>query len=361
MRKLITSTLLVLSLSICMVTASPVVHGQEEERVTFVSSPDLFNFDVPNPMPEWEDAVDWYLTQVESEDPDYFLVAGDMVDGRWHNMEESVEHMGLIYYEAWKRRMSKHELNAMPAIGDHEMGDNPWPDKKANLAPTFKATFLRHFNLPGEQYEGDEAVAYYVRKGNVLFLTVDEYEYRDGDIHTTVSNGQLEWVKTVLNEQGPKADFIVVQGHNPIFGNPKATSSSKLMLDGGRESEFWQVMKKAGVDLYLCGEFHALTTNKADGIWQVVHGTSWGRKGHTQSFLVGKSSPNRLDITIRTFPMDVKGEKIWNLNKGAGGPRDIVRISKSVRQNKPEVAGSITIKKEGDQKKQVNATGVFKK
>lgn len=361
MQRSIVPVLLSVLLSVFVVTPSTVVLGQEEERVTFVSSPDFFNFDVPNPMPEWEDAIDWYLTQVKAEDPDYFLVAGDLVDGRWHNMEESVEHMGLVYYEDWKRRMDEHDLNPMPAIGDHEMGDDPWPDDKAKLAPTFKETFRRHFDLPGEQYQGDEAVAYYVREGNVLFLTVDEYEYRDGDIHTTVSNGQLEWVETVLDEQGPKVDFIVVQGHNPVFGNPEATSSSQLMVDGGRDSEFWQVMKEAGVDLYLCGEFHALTTNKADGIWQVVHGTSWGRKGHIQSYLVGKSSPDRLEVSIHTFPFDVKGEQIWNMNKGASGPYDVVRIPKSTRQNKPDTAGTITIKKDGDGEKQVNRTGLFDK
>jgi len=36
-------------------------------------------------------------------------------------------------------------------------------------------------------------------------------------------------------------------------------------------------MVKYGVDVYLCGEHHRITTTKRDGIWQIVHGAMWGR------------------------------------------------------------------------------------
>jgi hypothetical protein len=337
------------------------VNAQQQNEVRFVSSPDFFNFDVPDPRPRWDKAVDWYLDLVKSENPDLFLVAGDTVDGRWYNGPKTVEHMGLVYYEAWERRMKRHNLNYAVAIGDHEIGDDPGMNKKPRLAPKFKEVFAKYLNIPGKRMpvENNELVSYYNVIGNVLFITVDTYELRDGKIHQSVTGEQLKWVRNVLNEHAPETDFTVVQGHTPIVGNPKATNSSKHMLNNGRTSKFWQLMKKAGVDLYLCGEFHALTTNNTDGIWQIVHGTSWGRKGNKQTYLVGKSTPNRLDLTIRQFPFDVQGEKTWNLNKGTGGPYQIVEIPQSVRKNGPETVGTITIKKKGDQEKQVNATGVF--
>jgi len=118
-------------------------------------------------------------------------------------------------------------------------------------------------------------------------------------------------------------------------------------------------MKEAGVDLYLCGEFHAVTISESDGIWHIVHGSSWGRQiVDTQDYLVCNVYPDRLELQMKSFAMEARGGHMWNLNKDRG-PRDIVEISDETKQAGPQTTGTLTIKKTESGKEFLNRTGVF--
>ncbi len=329
-----------------------------EDSWTFVSSPDFFNFDVPNPWPQWEDAVDWYLDQVKSENPDFILIAGDLVNGHWWDGPRCIEQMGALYYTGWIRRMQAHNLNFYVAVGDHELGDDPWPKEKLELVPHFERVFANHMGMPDNGPQGKKGLAYYVLHKNVLIVTVETFEIQDDKLHTNVLGEQLQWFERVLTEN-KDVDYIIVQGHVPIFGTPKSRSSSKLMLEGGKTSKFWQVMKEAGVDLYLCGEFHDVTVSESDGIWQIVHGSSWGREiVNTQDYLLCTVLPDSLLIEMKSFPMEAKGDYMWNLHKDRG-PREIVEIPKQAREEGPKTIGTLTIKKSESGKQYLNRTGIF--
>ena len=71
---------------------------------------DFFNFDVPNPWPGWDSAVDWFLGRVKSENPEFILIAGDLVNGHWWDGPKCVEQMAALYYPAWIGRMKTHGL-----------------------------------------------------------------------------------------------------------------------------------------------------------------------------------------------------------------------------------------------------------
>ncbi len=45
----------------------------------------------------------------------------------------------------------------------------------------------------------------------------------------------------------------------------------------------------------------------------------------------------------------------------SAGPREIVRIPKTVRENGPETVGSIVLREKDGQKQQLDASGVFEK
>jgi hypothetical protein len=328
------------------------------ETWTFVSTPDFFNFDVPNPWPQWDAAVDWYLNQVKSENPDFVLIDGDLVNGHWWDGPKCIEQMGALYYPAWIRRMRAHNLDYYVAVGDHELGDDPWPPEKLKLMPDFERVFAQHLQMPDNGPPNKKGLSYYVLHKNTLFITVETFESRDGKMALEVVGPQLDWFKDVLAKH-KGADHIIVQGHVPIFGKPKSRSSSSLMLEGGRDSEFWKVMKDAGVDMYLCGEFHAVTINEADGVWQIVHGSSWGREVvDTQDYLVCRVSPDSLRLEMKSFPMQAKGDYMWNLHKDRG-PREIVEISKETREEGPKTTGTLTIRKSKSGKQYLNRTGVF--
>jgi hypothetical protein len=111
------------------------------------------------------------------------------------------------------------------------------------------------------------------------------------------------------------------------------------------------------VELYLCGEHHAVTVSEKDGIWQIVHGSSWGRV-ETINYMVVKVWPEKMELEIKEFPVELKGGNIWNINKPKG-PREIVEIPEAVRKNGPQVVGTMVIDKTNGTKQFLNRQGVF--
>ena len=62
----------------------------------FVSIPDFVNVDLAYPQPGWEDALDYVLKAIKAENPEFVLVAGDLVMGHWPD-KESIETFAGIY------------------------------------------------------------------------------------------------------------------------------------------------------------------------------------------------------------------------------------------------------------------------
>ena len=136
----------------------PTVRGlpRPDGAYRFVSFPDFLNQDVGDVTraPHWqqgdpkgtnsayEDSLDHVLDDVAAHQPGAFLVAGDLVEGEWGKDETGADPFGphrttpqrkqalkeaaRIYYGDWLRRVTDHGLRAYPAVGDHEIGDDPW-------------------------------------------------------------------------------------------------------------------------------------------------------------------------------------------------------------------------------------------
>ncbi len=334
-------------------------RGTDSNRAwTFVSFPDFFNFDVPDPWQDWDPAVDWFLKRVKAEQPDFVLVAGDLVNGHWWDGPKCIEHMAAVYYGGWMRRMQARGLKFYVAIGDHELGDDPWPPEKIVLVPHFERAFARHLCMPDNGSESKKRLAYYVLHKNVLIVTVETFQVEDGRMRLGVYGEQLEWLAQVLKQHGTGRHKIV-QGHLPVIPPAKRRSSSGLVVEGGTASDFWRVMKEGGVDLYLCGEHHAVNVAEADGIWQIVHGSSWGREAvDTQDYLVCRVTPTALELELKSFALESKGEFMWNLHKDRG-PREIVQIPERTLTEGPRVIGTLTIRKTPAGKVFTNRTGAF--
>ena len=341
-----------------VVLTCPPAMARQSAPWTVVSFPDFFNFDVPHPWAQWDESVDWFLDQVKAEAPEFVLVAGDTVNGHWWDGPRCIEQMGALYYEGWKRRLECKGLKYYVAIGDHDLGDDPWPDQKFKLLPDFERVFVNHMQMPTNGPEHQKGLAYFVRHRDVLLVTVETFERRDGKLHLSVTGEQLDWLRQVLRAHAD-ANHIIVQGHVPIWGPVASRSSSKLMLEGGKSSEFYQVLQDGGVDLYLCGEHHAVTVGHSEGLWQIVHGSSWGRKVvDTMDYLVCDIYPDRLELAIKSFPMHASGDHMWNLHK-ENGPREIVEIPDTVKIHGPETIGTLTIQKTGEGRTFTRRTGVF--
>ncbi|MFK7981502.1 MAG: metallophosphoesterase [Saprospiraceae bacterium] len=331
-----------------------------DSTLNFVSFPDFFNFDIPEPWPKYEPAINFFLEQVKAEQPNFVLVAGDLVNGRWSDSPECVEANGMLYYGGWVRRMNRHGLTFYTAIGDHELGDDPWPIEKIKLIPAYEEVYKQNLKMPQNGPDNKKGLSYFVREGDLLIITVSTFEVVADTMRAAVIGEQLTWFQETL-EAHKDAPFKIVQGHVGIWGDLNSRSSSKLMLEEGKESEFYKTMVAYGVDAYLAGEFHDVTVLEADGLWQIIHGSSWGRAVvNTQDYLVASLNKNELNLTLKRLFMEVDGGYMWNVNKPRG-PREIVRISDTSLKNGPEITGTLTIKKEKGKTIFTNQTGYFRK
>ncbi len=332
--------------------------AREKAPWTFTSMPDFLNVDTTFPQPGWEPALSFILESVRAENPEFLLVAGDLVMGHWSSEELIAEH-APIYYRAWVERMNRHGLRFYTAIGDHELGDNPWPPKRAALVPSLRAAFRDHLAMPRNGPPGLEGTAFWWRHGGALFVAVDVFEPCDpgpeGVITAKVTGAQLEWLRKVLRENAD-ARHKIVMGHTPILGPVREWSSSGLMLEGGRESPLWKTMAEHDVDLYLCGEVHTITCHERDGVQQIAHGGLIGYNTRT-SYLVVQVYDDRLELELKEIDLIPSGEKLWQV--GNNRPLENVRIPEESRAAGFQTVGRLTIDKRGGKKRFTGADGWF--
>lgn len=374
--------------------AEPVPEGSNESPVsTFVSIPDLFNTDVgdvsglpgwrpgfPNSTnASWEAAAATVLDAVAAENPDYVLAAGDLVRGEWHRdydglgifghhmnwgaTERAVETAADTYYSQWLRRLTDRNLEVFAAVGDHEIGDNPWKfgTRKTRLVPTYKAAWAKHFTtgadgLPrfdsrpvGTPYED---TAYSRRFGPVLLVTLDQFvQFPDGAVSVGMSDDQLAWLDTVLAAAAadPTITYTIVQGHVPVVTPVRAQASSSLTMPGGADSPLWDTMRRHGVDLYLSGEVHAMTSTNVDGIEQIAHGGHIGATAES-NYLVGRVYGDRLELELRQAPVTGgdKAQLMWQMGIARSPAERIVGGFTTV--------GTLTVSADGAES---NRTGYF--
>ena len=323
----------------------------------FVSIPDFLNVDLTYPQPGWEETLDYVLKAIKAENPEFVLVAGDLVMGRWPD-KESIKKYAGIYYPAWIKRMQDHDLRFYAAIGDHEIGDNPWRGGKIELVSYFKRQFQRYLKMPLNGPLYNKGTAFWFIHENTLFIAVDVFEKGNGPqggIVIKVTGPQIEWFEQVIADN-PGVENIIVMGHTPIVGPVRKESSSGLMLQGGRESPFWKSMAKHGVDLYLCGEVHAITCTKADNILQIAHGGLFGYNPKV-NYLVGTVSADKIELELKEIEIVNQGNKLWQ--EGTNRPHETVLITEQVKQQGFVTVGTATIDKADINKPITNATGVF--
>ena len=351
---------------------------------TFVSMPDFLNTDIgdtrlragrgwepgdPNSTnASWARALDVILDEVQAESPAAVLVAGDLVEGHWGididrtgifgpvrtrpQRRAAITNAGNLYYGEWAKRFSDRGLRVLPAIGDHEVGDNPWPAGSFKLAavPTYKRVWAKKFTrtATGNRFPlrpigtNFEDTAYSVRIANTLFVTVDVFKPTEDGMRVTVSGGQLSWLDRMLGRARRSGiKHIIVQGHTPVLGPVRNRHSSELTMPDREDSAFWRLLERHDVDLYLAGEMHDMTTRTEGGVVQVVHGAlaTWGEA----NYLVGRVYRDRIELRLKKFHGVVTNrKKIWNTDYKR--PHRGVRFSRDT-----ETVGRIVIdKSQGD-------------
>jgi len=361
MHRIIKTSFYFIALAFCclcgVTSAGPPEHSKPW---TFVSIPDFLNFDIEYPQEGWEDALGFIVKSMKQEDPAFAMVAGDLVMGHWGTDEMEIHEWADRYYPQWTERFQDHNLKVYAAIGDHEIGDNPWRGEKAEAVQYYKDAFRKHLKMPLNGPAHMQGTAFYWVHKNALFLSVDVFEdgkSKQGEIAAGVTGAQLKWFEQVLKTHRDKVDHIIVMGHTPILRPVRTYSSSGMLTEQGRESAFWQTMVKYDVDLYLCGEVHAVTCTQRDGIQQVAHGGLIGRTTQPNHMVVTVHK-DRLELNIKEIDL-INGEgRLWQKNKSRG-PWDSITITEERKKQGFTSIGSVIIRKQGDRKSFDSITGFF--
>ncbi|GAA1920333.1 metallophosphoesterase family protein [Nocardioides hwasunensis] len=370
----------------------------------FISAPDFLNQDVadltadgrkPHVVKQtgevanstnrdYETALDRVISEMASHGTRDVLVAGDLVEGRWGRDDSKAGVFGPVrtesqrmrawrraadvYYPAYRQRFADHGLRTYPAVGDHEVGDDPWRTRRPNAwidfkrrhVPEFKKIFAEHMltRADGRPRFTDRPrsgparrTAYAVRlDADVLLVTLDVFERRGGDVHLSVDAQQLKWFKGVLR-QARKDDvpWVMVQGHTPMTRDVRHRNSSQLSYEKGRRSDLWKAMVEGGVDVYLSGEVHDQTVLQRDGILQVSHGSLLYRG--EASYVVGQVSADRLVLENHQFRGVVGFEdRLWTTSR-QGAPGHISYPRPSI------VTGTLEASRTRDGGVRLDATG----
>ena len=350
------------------VPAAPVLTG----AYRFISTPDFLNQDVADltaggrrefidkrtgevansTNADYEAALDHVVDEMASHGTDDVLIAGDLVEGRWGRDDSRTGVFGpvrtqaqrlrawrraaAVYYPAHRERFDSRGLTTYTAVGDHEIGDDPWrtgvspwTDFKRRHLPEIKRLYSRQMLTDEDgsprfrdRPRGPAAdTAYAVRLDpDVLLVTIDVFERRGGDVHISVDPAQLRWLRGVLaRARRAEVPWVMVQGHTPMTGDVRARNTTTLVYERGTRSALWRTMVRGGVDVYLSGEVHDQTVHVFDGILHVSHGSLFYRG--EASYVVGQATSDRLVLENHQFRGTIGyDDRLWTTSRqGAPG------------------------------------------
>jgi len=347
-------------------------EAQSAYTYKFVSSSDLFNMDIgdvtgqpyyqegqPNSTNHYyQQSVSTILDAMSSEGTNHLFVAGDLVEGHWgmdsdntgtfgpvdteENQRKALRRAANLYYDEWNGSMRQHGLTTFTAIGDHEIGDNPWVKNGKNPYSDFK---YRNLGLFKEMYSkkmlrktdgtyrfanrpsGPAAkTAYAVRlHPEVLLVSIDVFKKDGSGVIAELDSQQLWWLDDVLKKANKdKVDWIIVQGHTPILGPVRQQSSSGLMYKNGATSTLWKMLARHKVDLYFSGEVHDVTMRRKNGVTQISHGGYFSGGG--TNYLVGTVTDSHIELVSKHFTAEreMGEQKVWQTDTRKSRPEKVV-------------------------------------
>jgi Calcineurin-like phosphoesterase len=337
---------------------------------TFTSSPDYFNLDVGDVSvrrdwdgvhnsynPSYAAAIDYTMGAFKETGADSYLVAGDLVYGHYGRDDANTGIFGPVdthaqrirhvrraarfYFTRWQRQWTSRGMEVFPALGDHDIGDNPWgganrwyPKFRQTAVDDFKEQFSKFILNGNHRWHPSgpaRGTAYTVMLNpETRLITLDVFWKHKGDVEAKVDPKQLAWVEKVLsNAASAGVPWVIVQGHTPILRPVLQRSSSGIMYRGATNSALWKLLVKYRVDLYLCGEVHDVTAIHRDGVTQISHG------GQIQtgfiSYLTSQATGDRMDLQINEFTSSKdRSSTLWQTDTGAPAPIGIEYTGHSV-------------------------------
>lgn len=117
---------------------------------------------------------------------------------------------------------------------------------------------------------GAEGLAYFLRRGNLLYVSMHQPEPYTAEDVARVPH-QNEWLDQVLTEQAD-AEYKIVAGHYPVHPVNGYLQAPLWCFPAQAREPFWAVLRKHQVVAYLCSHVIAFDCQIHDGIPQITSG-----------------------------------------------------------------------------------------
>lgn len=148
-----------------------------------------------------------------------------------------------------------------------------------------------HTQVPLNTTQGSE----YIESSVEIFFDRDNSLGGEGVVSATLEGEHLVWFENVLREGeiDDTIDYMIVQAHTPVLVPTRKVSSSAMFFDRGTNSEFWQLMQKYRVNVFLAGEVHTVTASQdsSTNLVQII-----SRANFNNGFLKFIVNPEELNI-----------------------------------------------------------------
>ncbi|GHF72904.1 hypothetical protein FHX82_000631 [Amycolatopsis bartoniae] len=129
--------------------------------------------------------------------------------------------------------------------------------------------FRRHNpQIPPNGPEDQRGLAYYVRRGNLLYVCLHQPE-RSDEYESAFRFDDTAWLERVLAEHAD-AEYKFVAGHYPVFPVNGYSEAPQWCFKPDERERFWDALVRRGVDAYLCSHVIAFDVQVRKGIPQVT-------------------------------------------------------------------------------------------
>ncbi len=214
------------------------------------------------------------------ENPDFVLVAGDLVNGWFRNSGTDY----AVQYSNWKNAMGpvySKGIRVYAVRGNHDSGPErlvlpplpedlePPPGSLLLLEDEFKNAMIEPYT-PLNGPEEEKGLTYSFIHKNAFIIGLDQYTGGQHRVNQLWLDRQLE---------GNRQYHLFVFGHEPAF---EADHKDNLSFYPEERNRFRDSIVNAGGRIYFCGHDHfynraLVKDGEGNSLWQVIAGTGGAR------------------------------------------------------------------------------------